>query len=101
VRPRGTTIEQVVDTIRTAIKSGWQEREKGEVTQEAHAAPARANGRNGTAPHRQSDQLGTLCRCVNKLNTWDPTAIAEADDELALKRHLKAARALRTFCEDL
>jgi hypothetical protein len=99
-RPSGTTIEQVVSTIRGAIEGGWQH---CEITQEASSAPTSANGRNGTTPdrthHRQSDQLGTLCRWVNRINTWDPEAIAAADDELRLKRHLKAARQLRTFCE--
>jgi hypothetical protein len=102
-RPRGTTIQQVVNTIRNAIESGWQERERQAAENEAdqqEASPAR--GRNGTTPHRsqrQSDELGVMCRWVNKVTTWDPEAIAMADDELTLKRHLKAARALQTFCE--
>jgi hypothetical protein len=96
-RPTGTTIQQVVSTIRSAIESGWQAKN------DATRGTGSANGRNGTTPHRthhrQSDQLGTLCRWVNRINTWDPEAIAAADDELRLKRHLKAARQLRTFCE--
>jgi hypothetical protein len=91
-RPSGTTVEQVVSTIRNAIRSGWQER----------SAPTPINGKNGATHHRttrQSDQLATLSRWVNRVTSWDPVMIAQADDELTLKRHLKAARRLRRFCE--
>jgi hypothetical protein len=93
-RPSGTTVEQVVSTIRNAIATGWEQRD-------TRSAPT--GGKNGATPHRiqhrASDELGTLCRWSNRINSWDPTAIAEADDELRLKRHLKAARQLRAFCE--
>jgi hypothetical protein len=106
-RPSGTTIQEVVSTIRNAIESGWQERGRqvaeNEDTQEASSAQTRGHGKNGTTPHRAhgraSNQLAALSRWVNRVNTWDPDAIALADDELRLKAHLKAARALRTFCE--
>jgi hypothetical protein len=86
----------VVETIKTAIATGWQERER---QAENQVTPAPAHSRNGTALNRASDQLGTLCRWVNRVTTWDPEMIAMADDELRLKGHLKAARRLRTFCE--
>jgi hypothetical protein len=93
-RPSGTTVEQVVSTIRNAIATGWEQRD-------TRSAPTPTNG--GTTPpriqHRASDELGTLCRWSNRITSWDPQAIAEADDELRLKRHLKAARQLRAFCE--
>jgi hypothetical protein len=78
-------------TIRSAIETGWRDREQ----------PSSANGKNGTngQRHRQSDALGTLCRWSNRITSWDPEASGQADDELRLKPHLKAARALRTFCE--
>ena len=34
---------------------------------------------------------GHFSRWANKVNTWDPAAIAAADDELRVKRHLQAA----------
>jgi hypothetical protein len=92
-RPSGTTVEQVVTTIREAIATGWQERE-------APREPSK--GRNGTSlnrtHHRASDQLGAFFRSVNKMTSWDPVMIAAADDEPTLRRHLKAARALQAFC---
>ena len=91
-RPHGKTIQEVVTTIREAIQTDWQE----------HSAPM-ANGKNGTTPHRPlhrpSDDLGCFSRWSRRIDSWDPQAIALGDDELALRRHLKAARALRTFCE--
>jgi hypothetical protein len=114
-RPRGTTIEEVVDTIRNAISDGWRERaerpsaanqEPVSLSPVTSAAPASAN-HNGTtkdrrlAAARQSDQLGNLCRWAGRITNWDPEAIALADDELCVKRQLKAARQLRTFCEAL
>jgi hypothetical protein len=94
-RPSGKTVQEVVTTIRGAIEA----RVAGKERCNERAAPA--NGKYGTNGHRhrQSDVLGTLCRWSNRINSWDPEAIAAADDELALKRHLKAARVLRTFSE--
>jgi hypothetical protein len=122
-RPRGTTIEEVVSTIRNAISDGWQERERQSAkstnqeptsTESSSAesssagvfATSRSTSHNGTTKDqrlaaRQSDQLGNLCRWANRITNWDPAAIAMADDELCLKRRLKAARQLRTFCEAL
>jgi hypothetical protein len=113
-RPRGTTIEEVVATIRNAIADGWHERAErqttpSEVTRETRSASSRASStapaehRNGTTSHqtRQSDQLGNLCRWAGRITNWDPEAIALADDELCVKRQLKAARQLRTFCDGL
>jgi hypothetical protein len=100
------TVEEVVNTLKAAVTTGWQEREsqqvaQSEATQQTSCAPSR--GRNGTTSHhtdhRQSDELASLSRWCNKLNSWDPAAIAAADDELRLKRHLQVARRLRTFCE--
>jgi hypothetical protein len=91
-RPSGTTVQEVVSTIKSAILEGWETR----------SIPEPVNGKNERSHHhatRQSDGLGTLCRWVNRVTTWDPEAIAQADDQLTLRRHLKAARALRTFCE--
>jgi hypothetical protein len=93
-RPSGTTVQQVVSTIREAISTGWQEREKQVASERAPSG-----SKNATTQYRQSDQLGTLCRWVNRITSWDPIAVALADDELRLKRHLKAARELKTFCE--
>jgi hypothetical protein len=112
-RPRGTTIEEVVDTIRNAITTGWQEREGNQLGNGIGREPGSVSpsiGRNGNAPSsarprtlsgRQSDQLGNLCRWAGRITNWDPEAIALADDELCVKRQLKAARQLRTFCEAL
>jgi hypothetical protein len=102
-RPSGRTIEEVVETIRGAIKDGWQARDGA--TQES--VPVTSGSRNGTSPHRAhgcahhraSNQLAALGRWINRVNSWDPEAIALADDELRLKAHLKAARTLRTFCD--
>jgi hypothetical protein len=104
-RPSGTTIQEVVSTIRGAIESGWQDRERqvtqSEATREASHAPSTVNSRNGTTKHRtvhrQSDQLGNLSHWANLVNTWNPAAIEMADDELCLKCRLKAARQLKTF----
>jgi hypothetical protein len=90
-RPVGATIQQVVSTIRGAIESGW----------EARSAPSKGRNAATHRTHRQSDQLGALCRWVNRVTSWDPQMIAAADDELRLKAHLKAARQLRAFCEAL
>jgi hypothetical protein len=103
-RPSGRTIEEVVETIRGAIQDGWQAR--GDATQES--VPVPSGSRNGTslhrahgcAHHRQSDLLAGLSRWVNRVTTWDPTAIAQADDELRLKAHLRAARQLQAFCAE-
>jgi hypothetical protein len=92
--PDAAVIKEVVETIKSAVATGWEERE---ATQET--TPGRNGRSHHRTLHRQSDGLGTLCRWVNRVNTWDPIAIAAADDELTLRRHLKAARALRTFCE--
>jgi hypothetical protein len=105
-RPSGKTIEETVSVIKEAIASGWRERgtaEKG-TRPPAAASESRGHGRNGTTSQgtshqRSSDQLGNLCRWCNRVTTWDPEAIALADDELRLKAHLKAVRQLRTFCE--
>jgi hypothetical protein len=92
-RPSGKTVEETVSVIKEAIESGWQERGKqvaeSEVTSKAGPAETRGHGKNGKTPHRSlnrgSDQLGTLCRWVNRINSWDVEAIALADDELRLK----------------
>jgi hypothetical protein len=93
-RPVGTTIERVVSTIREAIATGWQER--ATPSPATNGAPGR-NGHHGT--HRRSDQLASFSRWSRRIKTWDPEAIALGDDALTLRRHLKAARVLRTFCE--
>jgi hypothetical protein len=121
-RPRGTTIEEVVSTIRNAISDGWQERTERQSAKSTNQEPtsaeptsaespsagifATSRSTNGTTKDRrlatrQSDQLGNLCRWAGRITSWDPEAIAMADDELCLKRRLKAARQLRTFCEAL
>jgi hypothetical protein len=111
-QPDGTTIQEVVDLIKDAIVTGWQERTERQLEdgragnpEPCHAPPADRNGnassRPRTLPVRQSDQLGNLCRWAGRITSWDPEAIAMADDELCLKRRLKAARQLRTFCEAL
>jgi hypothetical protein len=116
-RPRGTTIEEVVTTIRNAISDGWQERERRQSAESTNPEPTSlsspstgvfttSHSTNGTTKDRrlatrQSDQLGNLCRWAGRITSWDPEAIAMADDELCLKRRLKAARQLRTFCEAL
>jgi hypothetical protein len=89
--PDAAVIKEVVTTIRSAIETGWRDREQS----------SSANGKHGTngQRQRQSDALGNLCRWSNRITSWDPAAIAQADDELRLKRHLKAAHALRTFCD--
>jgi hypothetical protein len=91
-RPHGKTIQEVVSTIRSAIATGWQER-----------APSK--GRNGTTPHRplhrRSDDLGCFSRWSRRIDSWDPQANALGDNETCLRRHLKAARQLRAFCEGL
>jgi hypothetical protein len=108
--PDASIIQEVVDSIKEAIQSGWQERQRqlegGEIP-ESNSAPPLSPGRNGNSSsrpqtlQRQSDQLGALCRWACRINSWDPAAIAAADDELCLKRRLKAARQLKTFCETL
>jgi hypothetical protein len=95
--PDASIIQEVVDSIKDAIESGWQER---------RSAPSVSPGRNGIrrAPRpseRQSDELRNFCRWTNKIHVWDPEAIVAADDEPALKRRLKAARQLQTFCQTL
>jgi hypothetical protein len=89
--PDAAVIKEVVTTIRSAIETGWRDREQS----------SSANGKHGTngQRHRASDQLGNLSRWVNRITSWDPKAIAQADDELTLRRHLKAAHALQIFCE--
>ena len=109
-RPAGTTIETVVGAIKEAISCGWEERATAATdTNSREPAPICRNGsttrsettRTRRIPERRSDQLGNFCRWANRVNTWDAEAIALADDELCLKRHLKTARQLRTFCETL
>jgi hypothetical protein len=117
-RPRGSTIEAVVDTIRNAITDGWQERTErqsaGSTNQEPVSAETPSVGALATESHstngstkdrrlaaRQSDQLANFSRWAGRITNWDPEVIALADDELCLKRRLKAARQLRTFCESL
>jgi hypothetical protein len=97
--PDTAIIEEVVETIKAAIATGWQEREKQVLENEAATEASPAPDRNGTTPHRQGNELAALSRWVNRVTTWDPTAIALADDELRLKAHLRAARQLRTFCD--
>jgi hypothetical protein len=75
-RPSGTTIEQVVSTIRGAIQSGWEERE-GRVASEpgskAKEETAPSAGRNGTTQpsrtHRASDDLGNFCRWSHRVES--------------------------------
>jgi hypothetical protein len=114
-QPDASIIQEVVDLLKDAIATGWQERQRqqegapvGSIeVPDPNSTPSLSPGRNGIkratriGAVRQSDQLGSLCRWANKINSWDPEAIAAADDELALKRRLKAARQLRAFCETL
>jgi hypothetical protein len=110
-QPDGTTIQEVVDSIKNAIATGWQERAekqledgRAESLAPCHDPPPNRNGNASSRPRtlqRASDQLGNLCRWANRITNWDPEAIAMADDELCVKRRLKAARQLRTFCEAL
>jgi hypothetical protein len=109
-RPNGTTIQETVTAIRDAIATGWQERtekpleaEKVETPEPSHDASVDRNGSTPSSHSRTSPRtggpLGTFSRWANKLTSWDPAAIAAADDELCMKRHLKAARQLRMFCD--
>jgi hypothetical protein len=110
--PNGKTIQETVTAIKDAIAAGWQERtetpleaDKVETLEPCHDARADHNGparshRSRTAP-RSGDQLASLCRLGNRVTSWDSAAIAGADDELCAKRHLRAARQLKTFCEAL
>lgn len=103
--PDASIIQEVVDSIKEAITSGWQERrrqpEGGEVP-EPNSTPSRNGIRRAPRPsERQSDELRNFCRWTNKIHVWDPEAIVAADDELALKRRLKAARQLKAFCQTL
>ena len=108
--PDANIIQEVVDWLKDAIATGWQEREsalQGAKSQESHSTPdsstARGTGKSRARRtlRRRSDELGSLCRWATRISTWDAEAIALADDELCLKRRLKAARQLRTFCETL
>ena len=93
-RPSGTTVEQVVTTIRSAIA----ERLGG--TRHAPRASQR-QARNNPPPHHTvratnwalsaAGATGSLLGILKRS--------PQADDELTLRRHLKAARQLRTFCE--
>ncbi len=111
-RPAGTTIEALVGAIKNAITDGWEERAAAAaVTDTNNRAPdpVRRDGstlldettRSRHFLQRQSNELGNFSRWANRVNTWDPKAIALADDELCLKRHLKTVRQLRIFCETL
>jgi hypothetical protein len=107
-RPTGTTIQEVVARIRTAIEAGWQAREQARPAEPSGETTTTAQGRNGTrkTPHhapqrRDSDALGNLCRWAGRISTMDPEVIVAGDDESTLRRHLKAARQLKTFCESL
>jgi hypothetical protein len=109
-RPAGTTIEAVVASIKEAIADGWEERavtatdtNSREPNPVCHGGSTAQTGvtRTRRILERRSDQLGNFCRWANRINTWDPEAIALADDDLCLKRRLKTARQLRTFCETL
>jgi hypothetical protein len=109
-RPDGTTIQETVTAIRDAIAIGWQahtetplEADKVEPPEPSHDASVDRNGSTPSSHSRTSPRaggpLGTFSRWANKLTSWDPAAIAAADDELCMKRHLKAARQLRMFCD--
>jgi hypothetical protein len=109
-RPAGTTIEAVVDSIKEAIASGWEERavtatdtNSRELNPVCHGGSTAQTGvtRTRRILERQSDQLGNLCRWAGRITNWDPEAIALGDDKYTLERHLKSARQLRTFCEAL
>jgi hypothetical protein len=119
-RPAGRTIETVVTRIREAISDGWQEQAAAEPpssdisllpplpavttaitkadnletgSEENNVTIAGGgNTRTQQPRERQSDQLGTFSRWVNKVTSWDPTAIALSDDEVRARNHLKAAR---------
>jgi hypothetical protein len=127
-RPAGRTIEMVVTRIQEAISDGWEEEQTKaeppgsdisllpplpavttviteadnlETGSEENTVTIAGGGNTCTQQPRtrQSDQLGTFSRWVNKVTSWDPTAIALSDDEVRARNHLKAARALRTFCD--
>jgi hypothetical protein len=126
-RPAGRTIEAVVSRIEEAISDGWQEQTRAEPpssdisllpplpavttaitkadnletgSEETNVTNAVCGNTRPQQPRtRQSDQLGTFSRWVNKVTGWDPTAIALSDDEVRARGHLKAARALRAFCD--
>jgi hypothetical protein len=112
-QPDGTTIQEVVDSIKNAIATGWQERAERQLEEDVgvgsltpcHDSAAERNGNASSRPRtlrvRQSDQLGNLCRWAGRITNWDPEAIALGDDKYTLERHLKSARQLRTFCEAL
>jgi hypothetical protein len=103
--PLGTTTQTVVEAIKEAIASAWEEREQAPNSAIASAlALSLSAGKGRKHPGlsaRRSDELGNFCRWTNRVNTWDPEAIVLADDELCLERRLKAARQLQTFCEAL
>jgi hypothetical protein len=106
-RPTGYTIQEVVTTIREAIEAGWQTREQAQAAEPGETTTT-AQSRNGTrkTPHhapqrRDSDALGNLCRWAGRIAAMDPEVIVAGDDERVLRRHLKAARQVLTFCEAL
>jgi hypothetical protein len=98
-RPRGTTIEKVVTTIRNAIAGGWQELAPG------HELPSARNGnsseRRPRTLQRESGPLGAFSRWGTRLNSWDPKSIALGDDKYTLERHLEVATQIQNFCAEL
>lgn len=94
--PNAPRVKHIVAQVQDAIEDGWQKRGLSMLNGNQN----RAESKTRRISLRASNQLGTLSRWANKVNTWDPKAIAAADDELTLKRHLKAARSLYRFCEE-
>jgi hypothetical protein len=113
-RPRGTTIEEVVDTIRNAITAGWEERTERQSARSPNQEPTSAetpsagalatesHSTNGTTKAaRQSDELATFSRWANRVGNWSAETIVAGDDTPCLKRRLMAATQLKNFCENL
>lgn len=101
-RPAGKTVESVVELIKTAIASGWEERDAATPTDTNNQAPDPAHRGELTSQdettrsrrilERRSTQLHSFCCWANRISIWDPEAISLGDDTACLKRHLKATR---------
>jgi hypothetical protein len=89
----------VVERIKAAISDGWEERAATDANSREPAAGCRNGSTTRGMLERRSDELGNMCRWASRITNWDAEAVALADDQSCLRRHLKAARQLRTFCE--